>query len=248
MGLLSAESGEKDLAFAFRTAVEIQRWWNEKQAGSYGFELALYKQSVAHCCELVTRLFDGNYFSNPPGPFKRAAAFVVIGRLYPFFQMVPVEEIPTEQLAHVLLQMARERHAWLARFMTLAIPAILRRTKAQIGDDDEWKVLSDWNGFPSLHYKLEFLAWLRWLETLDNFRQNFTKTDWDLFTEKRLARLIMSLSLMIEACYYYRPSGDRSGICGNIARCLRNLEEEHELDILYDTPILVKRTARLFFV
>ena len=224
MGLLSSDSGEKDLSAAEFAATGIQGWWNGKQSPVYGFKLALYRKSLQNCCDIGARLFGSNYFANPPGPFKRAAAFIVIGRLFPFFQFVPMVNGPPMD--------KRERHAWLSRMMALAIPSVLERTRSEIGG--KWIALNKWNGFPSLHYKLEFLAWFRWLDGFEQYKAQFAAHDWDAFCQKRLARMVMATSLMIESCYYNTASTIPHDLCGNTSACFNHLEEEHELDLIYD--------------
>ena len=45
----------------------------------------------------------------------------------------------------------------------------------------------------------------------------------------------MATSLMIEACYYSSPGcKDNNEICGNTAKCFERLDEEHEIDLIYD--------------
>lgn len=225
MGLLTSDCKERDFQFAYRTARSVQTWWNERQSKVYGFQLQLFKASLQECCDIGSKLFDGTYFANPPGPFKRASAFVVIGRLHPFFGFHPLSHtqglLPTSKA---------EEEAWCARMMTLMIPAILCGTRATIGGKDV--LLSDWSGFPSPHFKLEFLAWLRWLDRCENYRETLGK-EWDGFYEKRLARMVMATSLMIEACYYASDQKPES-ICGNAASCMESLGDDHQIDLIYD--------------
>lgn len=229
MGLLSSEAGDSDFEQAFQVAASIQEFWNTKQAPSWGFNLTIFKASIRECCEAGGRLFSGQYFANPPGPFKRAAAFLVIGRLMPFFGFEPIngnkELVP---------QTSRECHAWLARMMALSIPAVLGSTRAQLGG--EWLTLSEWGGFPSSHFKLEFLAWIRWLDSFEHFKKYFpSNSEWDQLHEQRLARMVMATSLMIEGCYYCSGStASESKIRGNTATCFERLEDEHEIDLIYD--------------
>jgi hypothetical protein len=233
MGLLSEESGPPDTEAAFAVAQHVQTWWNTRQAPVYGFNLKIWRGSVTKACEVGNNLFSGKYFSRTPGPFKRVAAFTVIGRLYPFFSLVPLAGMEADTIANVLPKTPREQHAWLARMMALAIPAVLRCTRVYI--DGEWRVLDEWRGFPTLHYKLEFLAWLRWLDAFEQYRDHFASSaEWSAFSEKRLARMVMATSLMVESCYYQEPIVGSPQIRGNTARCFDQLEEEHALDTIYD--------------
>src|ERR1051325_7474225 len=152
MGLLSSESGNSDYSQALLIADSVAEDWNLASSKVYGIDLYIVENSVVACCDKGAELFSSGCFPDQPGPFKRAAAFCVLGTLYPFFKMTG-EQAPQRDF---------ERHAWLARFMALSIPAVLARTKVNV--NGKWVVLDDWRGFPSPHYLLEFLAWRRWLD------------------------------------------------------------------------------------
>lgn len=230
MGLLTSENEDQDYQFAFRTARCVQNWWNENQSKIYGFRLGLYAGSLRDCCKIGSGLFDGPYFARPPGPFKRTSAFVIIGRLNPFFGFHPLAK-PKEHTVSLVPSSEGEKQAWLARIMTLMIPAILSGTRANIGGNHI--LLSEWVGFPSPHFKLEFLAWLRWLDRCESYRDVLGNKEWEKFYERRLARMVMATSLMIEACYYASNPAEGT-ICGNTASCMESLGDDHELDLIYD--------------
>ncbi len=235
MGLLSSRDGEKgddeDFSLAFRIAAKIQNWWNENQAANFGFNVVLYRESLSDSCKIGAKLFGGPYFAKPPGPFKRAAAFTVIGRLYPFFQFEGVS------------MTNRERNAWLARLMVLGIPLLLGSTSATL--NGEKRRLENWQGFPSAHYKLEFLAWLRWLDGCENIQSFLPPSEWERLKEQRSARMVMATALMLEACYYSGTGGGASSdpsanpsagfeIKGQIQACMENLSDELVYDLIYD--------------
>ncbi len=231
MGLLSSGPVVTDVVQVRKTAHLVQSWWNQYRAPVYGLNLRISHAELLKCCEIGHSLFEGRFFSQPPGPFKRAAAFVVITRLNPFFDFLPVSAEAIEYVPTTL----REKQEWTARIVTLTIPIVLRRTYAEI--NGERAQLTGWNGFPSLHYKLEFLAWVRWLDSFEQYRTVMPAREWYDFCERRLARMVMALSLMIEGCYYHRPTtAEEDDICGRTESCLANLENDMSLltDCFYD--------------
>jgi hypothetical protein len=223
MGLLSTQSGSLDVQHAQLIADCVAEDWNSVQKDLYGIMLWINPHGIKKCCQIGTQLFENGFFPPQPGPFKRVAAFVVLGRLYPFFKMTGREAPQTEH----------ERQAWLARFMGLLVPAALRTMKVFI--NNKWTTLEGWKGFPSPHYKLEFLAWLRWLDHFERYRPKFPDlAEWTRFSSERLARMVMSTALMLEACYYIDVADQLSGIRAQVSGCLANLNESQEIDLIYD--------------
>src|SRR5262245_22899523 len=143
MGLLTSERGQSDYQQALLIADSVAEDWNSTNNKTCGIDLYVVEKNLVACCDIGDALFSSNYFPKQPGPFKRAAALCVLGRLYPFFKMIGDQTPQTD----------RERHAWISRFLVLTIPAVLSRTKVFI--TQKWVILEDWRGFPSPHYLLE---------------------------------------------------------------------------------------------
>jgi hypothetical protein len=222
MGLLASSDGDVDLRSALVVIDVVCSIWNEKGAPIYGIELRAQEAAVIGCCKKGESLFKSGVFPSQPGPFKRAAAFLILGRLYPFFVMSGANAPNND----------RESQAWLARFMALTIPAVLSQTRVQV--DSGWVVLKDWRGFPSPHYQLEFLAWLRWLDHCQQHEKKFQPAEWSQFSMERLARMVMAVALIVEACYYTTTNESRKdSIQSKVSGCLSNLEDDRLLDIIY---------------
>jgi hypothetical protein len=222
MGLLTAGPIDQDLKHCLLIADAIAREWNEHGRPINGITLFVNPAAMLKCCAAAYEIFDQNhYFPKPPGPFKRAAAFVVLGRLQWFFEMRG-DNAPDPR------KQEREHRAWLARFMVLAIPGVLRRTK--LGDGH---ILDAWKKFPSPHYQLEFLAWMRWLDGFGRYRGKFEDFEWNSFYRERLARKVMSTSLMIESCYYLNVAKGFSSLQSKVEPCLTKLEDEQEMDLCF---------------
>jgi hypothetical protein len=111
----------------------------------------------------------------------------------------------------------------------LSSPAVLRQITLNI--EGNTIPMTGWKGFPSLHFQLEFLTWLRWLETLDHHCDKFSVKEWGEVKTARLARMIMAGSLIIEAVYYSSPSPIPTG------SCLKALDDEQNIDLYYDYNI-----------
>jgi hypothetical protein len=90
--------------------------------------------------------------------------------------------------------------------------------------------MAGWQGFPSLHYLLEFLVWLRWLDDFHQYEHLFGK-EWPTVSKQSLARMVMSTALIVEACYYEAKSPFPPN------SCLKNLRDEQRIDLMYDLEI-----------
>jgi hypothetical protein len=63
---------------------------------------------------------------------------------------------------------------------------------------DSWVVLDKWKGYPSPHFKLEFIQLIQWLDNFDF--QSFDPTD--SVKINRVARIVLAVALILENCYY----------------------------------------------
>ena len=214
----------------------VGQWWNKNQAPVYGFSLRVSEAAVRACCNQATDLFSRGVFPDNPGPFKRMATYLVLGRLTPFFTFRSgfndtngrwIEGCcPTDEQEHV---------AWITRMLVLSIPFTFAKLYVHIQGRDI--PLGQWNGFPSSHYRLEFMGWLRWLDGYSQLKPHLPSLSWGKFNDDRLARMIMSTSLMLESCYYLGKMRER-GKCALLDECYcgaPTLDEDLRLDLYYDT-------------
>jgi len=205
MGLLVTSDGKEDFDAIARVAGTVATVWNDYGGkADYGFTVEFGTDQIEECSKKASAIFK-EFFPNPPGPFKRVAALLVFGRLYPFFGFKPARAS------------AIENEEWLARIVTLMLPVALRLLRADISTHPKaqtWKSINAWKGFPSVHYRIEFLAFLQWLDnfqwaanclegmppaTIEEVKHRFNL---DKMTSSRLARMILAASLIIEGCYY----------------------------------------------
>jgi hypothetical protein len=71
--------------------------------------------------------------------------------------------------------------------------------------------------------------------------------EWAAFSKARLARMVMSTSLMLEACYYLSPSleGTASKLLTSGYSLPSELDEDLRLDLYYDTDAEVRSTPKI---
>jgi hypothetical protein len=193
----------KDVEAVLYLANQVAAIWNECGGQQHGFSVIVGEKELGICCDHAREiLVESGKFPNPPGPFKRVAALIVCARLYPFFGLDP------KPLT------VQDRNAWLTRLVALLIPVTLQRLEVNVskGEKEHWIALDKWIGFCSHHHKIEFLAFLEWLETCEWAQAHIPDPDWKVFNMKRLARMILATTLIIEANYYCgeRPVSDDS--------------------------------------
>ena len=230
MGLIASATGQPDYLAVRSIANEVARLWNENGGDSHGFTIEVGRNNIQKCCdhgaELLRRFCPKG---KEPGPFKRVATLVVLSRLEPFFQFVPAKS-------------GVEKNQWLARISALMIPAGLKGLRVDVSNGAKikvWEKLDHWRGFPSPHYKADFLAWLSWMDTLcwldTEFREAEQKKKWDKIKQDRIARMILVTALILEACYYCgeKDAGvpQRNQICG---KCRSYLADPDLTPINYD--------------
>lgn len=234
---------ERDYDIGRRVLLTVCRAWYLRNQSRFGFTLHIDPDNLRLCCEKGAEVLD-NLFPNPPGPFKRVAAFIVMGRLHPFFHFSPVEQAVTHQ-------------KWLARTLTLVIPVALQILRVNTGtaNAERWIRLDSWNGWPSQHFKYEFLNYLEYLRSCENCLAEVAKypglttvgADVDRLTERRLARMVLATAMIIEGCYYWNESADplhiaaTSSVRGNCnvfspVDDVREIREFYFDRHLYDAP------------
>ena len=228
-GLLYELQGDQDYEKAFFVADVVCEMWNKSCSHINGITLQASRADLIKCCDIGSELFLGDSFPDIPGPYKRIAAFLVIGRLYPFF-------IPTYEKS--LGEITRdEQTQWMTRFMSLTIPIIFDRMTVDLGEGPV--PLPKWKGFPSAHYRLEFFSLLRWLDNMEWLQGKLPASDCDtleIVKWPNLARMVLSVSLSLESCHYISELNDGSpqAVMGQISNCMRGLPEFAELDLVFD--------------
>ena len=246
MGLLTIADGSADVNKALDIANTVAVLWNDYGGQDNGFAVSVGKAEVRQCCGVggaILSKFFGDHCN--PGPFKRVACFVVISRLFPFFSL------SKPPITGTTIQ-------WHSRLSALLIPATLRVLHVNVStakDPDSapiWKTLSNWKYFPSAHLKLDFLAWLAWMDLLDRVQPYLHPPEnvdpekyWVEIRENRLARMILVTALMLESFYYCgeglpaEPGPDH--IRG---KCLTFLLQSEDLSaLIYDRQLIDKYEA-----
>jgi hypothetical protein len=224
MGLLVQEDGVVDYQAVSDVVESIAKWWKINKEPDWGFEFFAVRSKIEYCSDFGSRLFKSGYFAENPSPFKRVAAFLVICRLHPFFCYKFSEgikfETPTEEIA------------WNVRLLALSIPSILANQEVLL--ENKRVPLPAWTEFPSLHYLLEFFAWLRWITRMQEHQPKFSADEWQEIYLQRVARMVLACSLMIEASYYAAENRSQDSIRNLIMPCLNDLDENLRIDLYYD--------------
>ena len=214
----------------------VAEWWNADHDRDYGFELTLSEPSALALCQKAADLFANHeecFFPQHPSLFKRVATYLVLGLLYPFMDF-RAASVPGEARRRNAMPMTEhDKRTWRVRFMVDTFPALMARLKTELPTGYA-KV--SWCGFPSDHVRLEFFNWLKWLDSFEQYRGRFdTEEEWQGFVNRRLARMIMATSLIIEVCVYYGTKGQK-GIVGEIGGCLAQITDSQREDLDYDRP------------
>jgi len=219
MGLLTPDSGQPDRDLLLAIATGVAEYWNEFGGIENGFRLVVGEAELAACCARGQQIFEETF--PEPSPFKRVAALLVLGRLYPFFGLSKVNSEDFQEA-----NLSTESHnQWIARVMALMIKPTLAALEINLGHAgrDNWVSLNKWNGYPSPHFKMEFIEFLQWL---DNHGWPQVDQEWDETLIYRVGRMIRATALIIENCYYCSetplPAPTPNDLRGNCKRCLHD--------------------------
>ncbi len=233
MGLLTIKTGQEDYDAVEFVAEQVAILWNDFGGQDHGFRVVVSKADIKKICDKSNEVLT-KFFPTPPSPFKRVAALLVFGRLYPFFGFEP-------------RQISSDLHdKWLSRILALLIPATLPNLEVNLSSQpsktEKWVRLNNWTGFPSAHFKIEFLLFLEWLQ---NHHWPAIDEKWEDETAKRIARIILSCALQLESCYYLcewvvLPDGKtKKGLVRVQGSCLGCLHANLDLTPLsYDIRLL----------
>jgi hypothetical protein len=158
MGLLTLEAGANDVQALISCVRRVADIWNESRAVDFGFRLMVGEDESRNACEIGTRIL-GKFFADPPSAFKRTAAVLVIGRLFPFIGPAPEP------------RRVEDYHRWMARIMFLLMPSVLASIKVKLTPctpprTESFVRLPRFKKWPSRHVRAEFMEWMT---SLDSF-------------------------------------------------------------------------------
>jgi len=206
MGGIFALGAERDFDRVQDLCLSVARLWKQAAANEFGFGIYISPLALKICCDNGGRIL-GDYFPIPPGPFKRIATLIVLGRLDPFFHFEPQ-----------LDRGAMDR--WLPKILTLLISPGLAKLRVNMAVDPTkplWQKLDAWETFPSAHYKQEFFQFLEgmdsfsWLEGEARSAGFIPTNTWEYVLEARAARMISAVALSLESCYYWNEDSKDMG-------------------------------------
>ena len=216
----------QNLSPAFFKSIEaVCDDWNAKRCAHWGFAIGVRRRSIAKTYKLVEDLFTGNpALVAEPGPFKVAAAFLIFGIRFVEFEYYPLRE-DGKKLDDA------ERRDWTNRLLFRAISVLLSQLKlASTGD----RLTKNWNT-PSLHYRLDFLNFLRWTEFPILGPATPPQAIKPTVDIVRLNRLIMAITLIIESCYYLSGSTINCDVINRYEIKLDELDDASKKDLYFDT-------------
>lgn len=196
-GIIARESGDHDFDVARQLLGIICKMWEQHCSSHYGFKVNVSPSAFARLYTASTELLQ-KHFPVPPGPFKRVATLVVMSQMHPIFHFEP--ELPHD---------ASQR--WHAKMTALLIPVGLAKLRVNLTPeepDPTWQRLDAWCGFPSEHFKLEFLQFLERVETYHWWEKTMIEGKMEENIANRLitdevVRLINAMTLILEGCYYW---------------------------------------------
>ena len=227
MGLLDDSGADRDYEVLLDVAWGVAELWNNFGGPQkHHFVLRIGENELRECCRRGDEiLIQSRRFPNPPSPFKRVAALVVLARLFPFFELDPATEYHQEQI-------------WLSRLSALLIPGAISVLEVNLSEDPanpKWTP-GKWNGFASPHYKIEFIKFIQWLDNFDWLVLGTEGEKWKQTKRERLARMVMAVSLIIEANYYIGETGPPKPeyLRGKCKLCIKPADS---VDLTYDTEI-----------
>ena len=226
------DDAQGDAALLSDFLVVLSELWNTERAPTCGYTIRFTTKDVERISLFSSQIFTNEYFPSAPGPFKRAAALVLMIRTICDIQIVPLEGNDLVDCEET--KSFNSYDAWVSRIAFFAIPVILN----QLSIDDHGDTISlikVWYS-PTPHVKLETIMWLRWLSSAPISRFNGlylrdnAKQTIDL---ERYSRALLALSLIIEQSYYLVDSTISCEIM-NHGNCLVDLDDMANMDLSFD--------------
>ena len=123
-----------------------------------------------------------------------------------------------------------EKREWTTRFLVRALPLFLSQLKlASTGEKltKQWKI-------PTAHYKLDFLNFLRWTEFPILGPTNPPQEMEPIVDIVRLNRMVMAITLIIEACYYITDNKINCDVMHQLQFKISELDDASRKDLYYD--------------
>lgn len=204
-GLIALQDGDHDYDIAKQLVGTICRAWDQHCSSHFGFRVFISPSAFERFYKSAVDVLDRD-FPLPPGPFKRVATLAVMAQMYPFFHFDP------EMTAEAGLR-------WRAKMTALLIPVGLAKLRVNLTPDEPsptWQRLDAWCGFPSDHFKMEFLQFLERVNTCHWWERMMAEGAMEeaicrrIITEE-IVRLIFSTALVIEGCYYWNEEQGSEG-------------------------------------
>jgi hypothetical protein len=199
--------------------------WNTSSVATYGFSIRVDGASVFRAYSLWEAILHGNSaFPKEPGPFKCAAAFMVCAWAEVKFCFEAADEaaMPTDD----------QKRLWKSRFLFKALPLILKQWGTQVGSG-RTSLAKNWD-VPTVHYRLDFLNFLRWTELPLQGLKTPPPPSLPTLNMERTNRLIMAFSLIIEVCYYQSGNELQCDIMGTAQIRTSEILEDLEPDLYFD--------------
>lgn len=184
MGLLCSDSRDDDRKMVSTILEGVCQYWDIHATKDSKSSPEFTTKGVDRICRFAEEhVFTQKFFPTPPGPFKRAAALVVLVRhleCITFINKGSVDSMITDE--EVLTD-------YKAKFAFYCIAPTLKNCRlADCGD----KLLKTWAPATN-HLRAEMIAWLKWLES---------PSEGSVFDVPRLCRAIMALAMIVEQSYY----------------------------------------------
>ncbi len=207
-----------------KTIQNVCENWNANHCAHWNFSISANRKSIARAHFFLQDLFTSNPgLVSEPGPFKIAAGFVVVGMHMIEFNFYPLQQIG-EPLSPV------EEREWTNRLLVKSISTFLSQLKlASTGE----QLKKRW-GIPTAHYKLDFLNFLRWAEFPILVPANPPQYPEAIVDIVRLNRLVMAVTLIIEACYYLSENKINCDVMHNLQLKLSELDDASKKDLFFD--------------
>ncbi len=182
MGLLDGEDASTDHKTVGTILEGVSIYWDKYLQKETNCSVEFSSKGVDRLCRFASKhIFTSEFFPLQPGPFKRAAALVILVR---HLECVSFLRSGSEyEKDEELLTDYKAKFAFYCIAPTLKH---LRLSKSSSPLEKIWAPATN-------HLRAEMIAWLKWLEapSLDG-----------VFDGPRLCRAIMALSMIIEQSYY----------------------------------------------
>lgn len=202
---LLCDEFDPDVNEIIRICLSVANYWNNYGGPERGFQLFVVREAAKRMSRRSDMIF-ASFFADPPGPFKRIAAFLLLALHEDvFYFATPNSTLSSAKMVNFTLQ-----EDWEARIAYLLIDPILAQLWVGDGNGGR-KAMSAWGGFPSVHSKEEFLLLLQWFNnTKDECFASTHAQDRLAMTDQELrlfGKTVLSVALILEAVYYQSTAG-----------------------------------------